>query len=34
MSIDECGIEYVNNYGKCPMCMDCPNGCPLEKEGK
>lgn len=25
------GRTYVKNYGKCPMCMDCPDGCPLDK---
>lgn len=28
----ECGREYVSNYNKCPMCMDCPDNCPLDKE--
>lgn len=28
------GREYVSNYGKCPMCMDCSDGCPLKKEGE
>lgn len=27
----ECGREYVSNYGKCPICTDCPDNCPLEK---
>jgi hypothetical protein len=25
------GREYVEAFGKCPMCMDCPDGCPLDK---
>ena len=26
------GREYVSKYGSCPMCMDCPDACPLEKK--
>lgn len=25
------GREYASKYGSCPMCTDCPDGCPLEK---
>ena len=25
------GREYVSKYGRCPMCTDCPDGCPLDK---
>lgn len=25
------GINYVKMFGKCPMCMDCPDNCPLER---
>lgn len=25
------GREYVSKYGSCPMCTDCPDGCPLDK---
>ena len=25
------GREYVEKFGSCPMCMDCPDGCLLEK---
>ena len=25
------GREYVELFGSCPMCMDCPDGCPLDK---
>lgn len=25
------GINYVKMFGKCPMCMDCPDNCPIEK---
>jgi len=25
------GREYVSKYGSCPMCMDCPDGCPWDK---
>ena len=24
------GKEYVSKYGSCPMCEDCPDGCPLD----
>ena len=27
---DVCGREYVSKYGSCPMCTDCPDGCPLD----
>ena len=23
--------EYVELFGSCPMCMDCPDGCPLDR---
>ena len=26
------GREYVETTGKCPMCWDCPDNCPLDKE--
>lgn len=26
------GREYVEMTGKCPMCWDCPDNCPLDKE--
>ena len=26
------GREYVSKYGSCPMCEDCPDGCPLDKQ--
>lgn len=26
------GKEYVSKYVSCPMCVDCPDGCPLEKK--
>lgn len=25
------GKEYVKLFNSCPMCMDCPDGCPLDK---
>ena len=25
------GREYVELFGSCPMCMDCPDGCPLDR---
>ena len=25
------GREYVKMFGTCPMCKDCPDGCPLDK---
>lgn len=25
------GREYVEKYGECPICEDCPHNCPLEK---
>lgn len=25
------GRNYVKMFGKCPMCMDCPDNCPIEK---
>lgn len=25
------GINYVKMFGKCPMCMDCPDNCLIEK---
>ena len=24
------GKEYVEKYGECPICVDCPHNCPLE----
>ena len=24
------GREYVELFGSCPMCTDCPDGCPLD----
>ena len=24
------GREYVKMSGSCPMCTDCPDGCPLD----
>jgi hypothetical protein len=26
------GRGYVKATGKCPMCEDCPDNCPIEKE--
>ena len=26
------GREYVEKYGECPICEDCPHNCPLETE--
>ena len=26
----ETAREYADRTGKCPMCLDCPDGCPLE----
>lgn len=26
------GRDYVKMFGSCPMCIDCPDACPLEKE--
>ena len=28
---EKSGRGYVNKTGKCPMCEDCPDNCPLEK---
>ena len=25
------GREYVELFGSCPMCVDCPDGCPLDR---
>ena len=25
------GREYVEMTGKCPMCEDCPDNCPIER---
>lgn len=25
------GRPYVKEYHRCPMCIDCPDGCPLDK---
>lgn len=25
------GKDYVKIFGNCPMCIDCPDGCPLDK---
>lgn len=27
---EETPREYAVRTGKCPMCQDCPDGCPLE----
>ena len=27
---DISGREYVKRFGTCPMCTDCPDGCPLD----
>ena len=27
-----CGREYVEMYGECPICENCPHGCPLENK--
>lgn len=27
----DCGRDYVKQTGKCPMCIDCPHNCPLDK---
>ncbi|MBR2045323.1 MAG: hypothetical protein IJ958_04215 [Agathobacter sp.] len=29
---ESCGRDYVERTGKCPMCIDCPHNCPLDKE--
>ena len=29
---DDCGRDYVERTGKCPICLDCPHNCPLDKE--
>lgn len=26
-----CGRDYVKEFGKCPICIDCPDNCPLDK---
>lgn len=26
------GRQYVEMFNGCPMCMDCPDGCPFDKE--
>ena len=26
------GREYVELFDSCPMCTDCPDGCPLDKQ--
>ena len=23
--------DYARMFGSCPMCIDCPDGCPLDK---
>ena len=28
------GREYVEKFGECPICENCPHGCPLDKEKK
>lgn len=25
------GKEYVKAFGMCPICVDCPKNCPLDK---
>lgn len=25
------GREYAKTFHKCPMCVDCPDNCPLDK---
>ena len=25
------GRKYVELFGSCPMCVDCPDGCPLDR---
>ena len=25
------GRNYVELFSKCPMCIDCPDGCPIDK---
>ena len=25
------GRKYVEMFGSCPMCTDCPDGCPLDR---
>lgn len=25
------GRNYVELFGKCPMCIDCPDECPIDK---
>lgn len=29
---DDCGRDYVERTGKCPMCIDCPHNCPLDEK--
>ena len=29
---DNCGRDYVERTGKCPICLDCPHNCPLEEQ--
>lgn len=26
------GIEYVEKYGECPICENCPHNCPLDNK--
>lgn len=25
------GKDYVKMFSRCPMCVDCPDGCPLDR---
>ena len=27
---DDCGRDYVERTGKCPICINCPHNCPLD----
>ena len=29
---DDCGRDYVERTGKCPICVDCPHNCPLDND--
>ncbi len=28
----KCGRDYVEEFGKCPICTDCPDNCPLDNK--
>ena len=28
------GREYVEKYGECPICEDCPHNCPLDENAR